>query len=273
MITSQKLNNPDTILIVYPAGTGGEQIAHTLSVCSKEYEILKTDYNEDKNQYHTVCALNYSTLITDIEKFDTAIDSRYVFNKNSRKKIILKDHPSERTLEFYSKHLPDITVLFVTPFTEFEYFANLTFNKLAKKITPPITEEFLKKEISDTLSDSEINHLIDQTNQYPWIWRHELHNLIYRIRKDSQLHQFYHNDDLSDIKEDHLQTLINTYIITVPLYQNKFKNMHKINCDSFIQNSYNFWKSIRPLVPSLDVDNATKITNKWIAQNNKLGEL
>jgi hypothetical protein len=270
MITKQNVIDADPVLIVYPAGTGGEHIAHTLSMCCDEFEELETKFVEDLNQHHTICVLNYSTAITNIDDFNTALDARYTRNFDN-KRIVLKDHPTELTLEFYSKHLPDITTIFVTPIKEVDYFADLTFKKLAVKVDCPITEDYIRYEISDTLTNEEYAHLIAQANQYDWVWRHELHILTHQIREQGKLLPIEHFDTLDKIKNDHKQTLINTYITTVSEYKNKLQNCYTVNCDSLKYDSTEFWQQVKEIIPTLDLDRAIKITNTWVEKNNKLG--
>lgn len=272
MITLDSIKKSNPVLVVYPAGTGGEHISHTLSICSSEFEPLNTKFVEHLNQYHTICVINYSTAISNIDNFSTSIDARYNgdFVKN-QKRIVLKDHPTDLTLQFYSKYLDTITVLFVTPVVETDYFTDLTFKKLAVRIPCPIDETYVKHEISDSLTQQECDHLIMQANQYPWVWRHELHILITQMREQRKLVPIEHFETLDKIKDDHKNSMISTYITTVSEYQQAFRNCHVINCDSLKYNSKDFWLQVKKVIPTVDSHRATEITNKWIEQNNKLG--
>jgi MFS superfamily sulfate permease-like transporter len=271
MITLDNIKKSNPVLVVYPAGTGGEHIAHTMSICSNEFEDLQTTFVGKKNQFHTVCALNYSTSFSDINVFSTSIDSRYKGNfYDTGKRIVLKDHPTDMTLDFYSRNFSNINVIFVTPVNEVDYFSKLTFKKLAVKIPTPITKEYIQSEIFNTLTDIEYNHLIDQANCYPWVWRHELHILTHQIREHGKLVPLEHYDNLDKIENDHTQTLINTYEKVLPEYTAKFKNLHLINCDTLRYESEYFWSTIKKIIPSLHLDRAVEITNNWIEKNNKL---
>lgn len=273
MITKQNVIDSNPILIVYPAGTGGEHIAHTLSICSDEFEDLQTKFVPELNQHHTVCVLNYSTAVNDIDDFSTALDSRYEKDfRQQNLRVVLKDHPTDYTLQFYAKHFPDIITLFVTTINEHEYFSDLTFKKLAVRVECPIDIDYLKYEISDSLTEQEYAHLIEQANQFPWVWRHELHILTTQMREQKKLLPIEHFDTLDKIKNDHKQTLINTYITTVPKYKEQLKNCYVIDCDTLKSSSKEFWTQIKNIIPSVDLDRAVKITDSWIEKNNKLGQ-
>ena len=95
-MTLDELLKRDPVLLLYPAGTGGEHIAHTMSLCSTEFEPLKT-VTTDKNQFKTLCAINYSANVTDISNIYNCINPLYIVTDED-KRLIFKDHPIDSTL-------------------------------------------------------------------------------------------------------------------------------------------------------------------------------
>lgn len=275
--------NAQPILIVYPAGLGGEHIAHTLSICCDQFEDIHTWVNKNVNQYHSICALRYIDLVEDITKFENGIETRYKGDfVSTKKRIILKDHPSDNSIEFYKRYLPNITIIYIDlsfpKKDSIDYFADLAIKKLAIKIDCPITVDFINSTISPTLSKKQQQFMIDETKKFDWVWRHELYTLLNdmlesdhsSIVKNKNI-RLKHNSEISVLKEDHKQSLINTYITFLPKYRSTFKNLHVVDSDNLDKDSTIFWKKIKKIVPKLDTDKAIGITNRWIENNNKLG--
>jgi len=275
--------NAQPILIVYPAGLGGEHIAHTLSICCDQFEDIHTWVNKNVNQYHSICALRYIDLVEDITKFENGIETRYKGDfVSTKKRIILKDHPSDNSIEFYKRYLPNITIIYIDlsfpKKDSIDYFADLAIKKLAIKIDCPITVDFINSTISPTLSKKQQQFMIDETKKFDWVWRHELYTLLNdmlesdhsSIVKNKNI-RLKHNSEISVLKEDHKQSLINTYITFLPKYRRTFKNLHVVDSDNLDKDSTIFWQKIKKIVPKLDTDKAIGITNRWIENNNKLG--
>lgn len=275
--------NAQPILIVYPAGLGGEHIAHTLSICCDQFEDIHTWVNKNVNQYHSICALRYIDLVEDITKFENGIETRYKGDfVSTKKRIILKDHPSDNSIEFYKRYLPNITIIYIDlsfpKKDSIDYFADLAIKKLAIKIDCPITVDFINSTISPTLSKKQQQFMIDETKKFDWVWRHELYTLLNdmlesdhsSIVKNKNI-RLKHNSEISVLKEDHKQSLINTYITFLPKYRSTFKNLHVVDSDNLDKDSTIFWQKIKKIVPKLDTDKAIGITNRWIENNNKLG--
>jgi hypothetical protein len=271
MTLLNEIRNCNPVLIVYPAGTGGEHIAHTLSSCSDEFEILKTNYVSSVNQHHTICVLKYSTHINDLDDFDSALDERYTGNfSKTNKRIVLKDHPTNTTLEFYSEYLKDALVFLVYPLENAQYFAELTFKKLGVKVYSPMDQTYIRSQISTSLTKEEESYIIGQVGQYEWVWRHEIHNMISLMKDTNSFVKIQHHDTLDTIVEEHKHSIINSLDNMVPKFQSAMPFSHVINCDCLIKESTDFWKQIQTHIKSLDVDKATTMTNLWIKNNNKL---
>lgn len=271
----EDFKNADPVLIVYPAGLGGEHIAYTLSVCCDDFEDLYTYVNKSVNQYHTICALGYMSLVEDITKFENGLEYRYDgdFIKN-KKRIILKDHPHKNSIDFYKKYLPDITIIYIDlSFPKkysIEYFVNLAIKKLAVRVDCPITHDYIKSTLSNTLTEEQQNYVIEETKKFDWVWRHELYKLIDDMLNlnDAKLEHYSTTDKL---KNDHKSNLINTYITFLPEYKSKFRNLHVVDCDNLEIDSTVFWNKIKKIIPNLDIERAIKMTNYWITNNNNLG--
>ncbi|MDA9993306.1 hypothetical protein N9E09_01425 [bacterium] len=287
--------NAHPILIVYPAGLGGEHIAHTLSTCCDQFEDIYTWVNKNVNQYHSICALRYMDLVEDITKFENGIETRYKGDFVSiKKRIIVKDHPSNNSIEFYKRYLPDITIIYIDlafpKKDSIDYFADLAIKKLAVKVDCPITVDFINSTISTTLSEKQQQFMIDETKKFDWVWRHELYALLndllesnnYKNPVSYDTHhssivknkniRLKHTSDINVLKEDHKESLINTYITFLPKYVRTFKNLHVVDSDNLDKDSTIFWQKIKKIVPKLDTDKAIGITNRWIENNNKLGQ-
>lgn len=275
MITHNDFKNADPVLIVYPAGLGGEHIAHTLSVCCDDFERLHTYINKNVNQYHTICALKYIDLVQDISKFENGFEEKYTgdFVKN-KKRIILKDHPSTKSLEFYSKHLPNIKVIYLDlPFPKkysIEYFVNIALKKLSVKVKCPITTEYILSELSTTLTKAQQTFIINETKKFNWVWRHELYKLIDDVLQHKNV-KLEHVDSIEKLKKDHQSNLINTYITFMHEYRMKFRDFNVIDCDRLDIDSTLFWNKMKRIIPNIDTDKAIGLTNIWIENNNKLG--
>lgn len=272
MISKQDIVNANPVLIVYPAGVGGEHIAHTLSVCSNEFEDLSAAFNYSRNQYHTQCVLRYTQHVENIDDFDSAIATQYKGNFVAKnKRIIIKDHPTQHSVDFYSKHFDNLIVLLVFPLTQAVYFSELAFKKLSVKVSCPIDRKYLSLNVTDNLTEQQIDHILSEVNQHEWVWRHEIHNLVSAMSETKTLCPIEHHNTLDIIKMYHADSIINTYTTLAPLYQAHFKNSYVINCDDLTTNSSAFWKQIQHIIPTLDVETATSISNVWIERNNKLG--
>ena len=273
MITASDIQKNNPVLIVYPAGVGGEHIAHTLSLCSEEFEVTHTRFNPDVNQYHTICLFRYSSEIPDISDINTAIDSQYDGDVNNNLRIVLKDHPTERTLQFYSRHFNSIKTLFLTPTQQasIDYFSELAFKKLAVKVRCPINKSYVENEISPSLDQQQMQHIIKCANHYDWVWRHELHILNTEIRDIGLEAVLRHTDTLDEAIGHHKNELINTQY-KVAEYRSTLQDCHSISVDDIAikQNSESLWEQINKHVGSIDVAKATNITNTWINKNNEL---
>lgn len=275
MMQHKDFINADPVLIVYPAGLGGEHIAHTLSVCCDDFEILSTYVNKKVNQYHTICALKYVDLVNDISEFENGLEEKYTGNfVENKKRIVLKDHPSIKSLEFYKKHLPNITVLYIDlPFPKkysIGYFVNIALKKLAVKVECPITDEYILSTLSTTLTEEQKKFIIDETKKFSWVWRHELYKLIDDMLQHKNV-ELEHVDSIEKLKKDHESNLINTYITFMSEYKSKFKNFNVIDCDGMDTDSTLFWNKMKKVIPNIDIDKAISLTNIWIENNNKLG--
>jgi len=272
-----KIKKADPVLILYPAGLGGEHIAHTLTTCNDDFEKTAMLYNEKVNQFHTVCVFKYSSEISDINDVSTAIDIQYKGEfPNTSKRIVLKDHTTELSFEFYKKHFPNITILcLIAEDTDsINYFAELTFKKLAKKITSPIDEWYVKNEISQDCTPEEAVHVINQVNKFRWVWRHEAHILINHMRSRNSQIDLEHSNDLTKSISNHKHDIINTNR-KIDSYKDFFTNFHFISVDdlALTDDSETVWREINKHVGSIDVVKAKQLTNEWIRKNNKLSLL
>lgn len=273
MITPIDIQKKNPVLIVYPAGVGGEHIAHTLSLCSEEFETTQTHFNPKVNQYHTICLFRYSSEIPNIDDINTAIDSKYKGDVNNNLRIVLKDHPTERTLQFYSRHFNSIKTLFLIPtqLASIDYFSELTFKKLAVKVKCPINQSYVENEISPSLDQQQMQHIIECANCYEWVWRHELHILNTKIRDIGLEAKLRHTDTLNEAISHHKNELINIQY-KVAEYSSILQNCHSISVDDIVikQNSESLWEQINKHVGSIDVAKAIDITNTWINNNKEL---
>ena len=75
MLTLKEINDSKPILLIYPQGSGGEHIAHTLSLNSNSCHSLPLRYSEHNNRYEVQCALDYYV------NWDNLSNSSTWFNK------------------------------------------------------------------------------------------------------------------------------------------------------------------------------------------------
>ena len=156
----------------------------------------------------------------------------------------------------------------ITPFNEFDYFAELTFKKLKVAINVPIDRD----SIGFSLTDSEFDYITSAVNGFNWIWKHELESLITNMRCGTTM-VFNHNfDPTSDIK-GHRTHIIDNLLNNNDIYSSTFKNYHIVNCDCLRYDSLDFWTDMQSIIPSIDVSSAIPLTNKWISKNNKLEKM
>ena len=270
-ITKDDIINANPVLLLYPAGTGGEHIAHTLSKCNDEFEELFSHHNPVNNQHSTPCIIHYATNISDVNNIDTWYNIHYFENRTEYTglRFIVKDHPVQYPIDFYSKHFPDISVVMITPFTAHTYFASLAFKKLARKIVTPINEDFLFNNVSEGLTGPEKYAIIKEVNRFDWVWLHEIHIMVTNTRH-GKYKFIVHYDDLQQAIQGHESHLHHTINHGIQEVRNTFKNFHLINCDCLTHDSTEFWKDMQLIEPSTDIDSAIAITNGWIARNNEL---
>jgi hypothetical protein len=270
-ITKNTIINSNPLLLLYPAGTGGEHIAHTLSKCNSEFEGLVSYYNTSNNQHSTPCIINYATNISDVTNIDAWYNVHYLrsHTEYTGLRFILKDHPVQYAVDFYHEYFPDIQVVMMTPFTEHKYFASLSFKKLARKITTPIDEDFLFKDVSEDLTDTEKYSIISETNRFDWVWLHEIHIMVTNMRHNEG-RVIVHYDDLQQAIQGHELHMHRMFNVMAQKVKDTFKNFHLINCDCLTHDSTMFWKDMQLIESSIDIDNAIAITNNWIARNNEL---
>lgn len=269
MITFDEVKNSNPLLIIYPAGTGGEFVSSVISQASESFHTLPTLYDKELNRYSVICSLDYSSTWPDIDNPDTWINYRYRKDHLGLRHII-KDHPIYSHVEAYKKYIPNATVIFMLPFREFEYFSKLIFIKTAKLQASPVDHAFVHNSIGHNLSSSRVAQLVNWCNTKTVFWMHELYIANTILSADGDISNFHHKLDLGKYVNEHINDIHKQFNTTLPELCYHFADLRLINCDSLATDGVHFWKSIKAVIEDLDIDFAIEKTATWISANNKL---
>ena len=282
MLTLEEIQNSKPILVIYPAGSGGEHIAYTISKNSSSCYTLPMHYGEHNNQFHVPSALEYYANWGDITDNSTWFNPVFIekFNKDqatpgekwfANGRHVLKDHPSIESTEVYKKYLPDALVIYMSPIDSADYFSRLLFTKIDRRIKTPITKKFIEEEICKNVPMERLNILIEWSKQYHEVWLHEINSANFALSLGKRLPA--HMDDIEYHISEHARNTLLELDTVVPLLQEKFNNNFKfINSDCLRNESTQFWQSIKLLIKDLNVETSIDSTNDWIARNNSIYE-
>lgn len=268
-ITFEDVKNSNPLLIIYPAGTGGEFITGVLSQSSESFHNLVTYHNTELNRYSVICPLDYSSNWSDLDDPYTWVNYRNVSTFSNRR-FILKDHPIMDHVQVYYKYLPNIPVIYMTPFKEFDYFGKLIFIKTAKLCTGVIDDSFIKTAIGNNLTDARMKCLLEWANNNQQFWLHELYIANTTLSEGKDITNFRHIPDLAEHIKLHTGSIKHSFNFTLPKYCYYFPKTKLLNCDSLRTDGVEFWKDMKNIVEDIDMDFALEKTAEWISKNNKL---
>jgi hypothetical protein len=269
MITFEDIKNNNPLLIVYPAGTGGEFISNVISQASNSFHELTVRYDADINRFNVSCPIDYFTNWSDVENPHTWINPGFTNQVNGLRSLI-KDHPMPECFKYYRKYMPEVSAIYMTPFSEFEYFSKLLFIKTSKMHTSPIDRNFIHFYISPKLPEDRVEKLVRWANSNTTFWMHELHTVNTWLSMGRYIDHFVHNANLSDYVDMHVKSIQDDFRYVLPIVCYNISNTRLINCDSLATDSVNFWRSVQQIINDLDVELAIAKTETWITNNNKL---
>lgn len=266
-------NNP--LLIVYPAGAGGEFISKTIANNSPSFNNLEYVLNELNNQIHAKSIVRYSSMWR-LPDVDTIIDFNVFNNIDLQLKNVIKDHPSLESCDLYKKYIPTSEILYISPIKELLYFCKLAYVKLAELIPTPISNEYFLTKVNKNITKEEKDIIRKLTNPFPKVWRHEIDILNTKVSYNKEINIiFKHEHNLSDAISRAIKGIeTDDYLKNVmPVYKKNFKKFMFINTDELTISSNYFWLEIKKIIPDINVHSAITSTDKWIKKNNKLLEI
>lgn len=272
MVTIHDIDKSQPVLILYSSGTGGEFITHTLSKVSNSFNNIMRYTNTEANQTHLTCVLDYSAIWADHSDTTTWITNRHLNNVTGNKRYLIRDHPGEHAATLYNKHLPNLQVLHLTLQDNYDYYAKLTFAKLAKKIDcSAITFDFVKENVSSTVTNVLFNRMHKWASAYKWVWLHELHILNDKLKSNASTEFIEHVDSLeSHIQNQHDVIKYQSTMLAPELNQilNNYVSIDITNINS----SRKMWTHLKQIITDIDLDEAIRCTDIWQQLNKELIE-
>ena len=199
-------------------------------------------YFQERNQTHYETLLDYSANWGNVEDPDTWIknselcgDGRYIF----------RDHPSLFFAKYYWKYFPNMKVIHLTVKKEFDYFARLTFKKLAHKIqSSSVDYEFIMTKVNNKCSKTNADILINWAHQYEWVWLHELLTANTFLSENGNINNYEHCDDIKTYEIIQAES-ISYQSNVLPTYLSQiFDDYITVNIDSLIDRAENFCNNI-----------------------------
>jgi hypothetical protein len=267
-LNTLKINESFPVLILYSSGTGGEFLTKTIAYNTSDMVKGRSFLNTERNQTHYETLLDYSANWGNVEDPDTWIknselcgDGRYIF----------RDHPSLFFAKYYWKYFPNMKVIHLTVKKEFDYFARLTFKKLAHKIqSSSVDYEFIMTKVNNKCSKTNADILINWAHQYEWVWLHELLTANTFLSENGNINNYEHCDDIKTYEIIQAES-ISYQSNVLPTYLSQiFDDYITVNIDSLIDRAENFCNNIKEILPLFDTASASEQINEWIANNNLL---
>jgi hypothetical protein len=263
-----EINDSHPILILYSSGTGGEFLTKTIESNTPGFVKGQSFLNTERNQTHYETLLDYSANWGDVNNPDSWIknpsltgDGRYIF----------RDHPSVFFAKYYWKYFPNISVIHLVVKREFEYFAKLTFKKLARRIeSRTVDRNFILTRVNDKCSDANIEKLIHWAKSYEWIWLHELLTANTFLSENGNINNYEHYDSIAIYEAKQAESIAYQSNVLPTYLSQIFDEYRIIDIDSLIDNSEYFCNNIKNLLPLFDAGAAINQIEEWIANNNLL---
>ena len=268
-ITFDEIKNSNPLLVLYPAGTGGEFVSAIIANSSESFHNLSYNYNYGRNRYNTICPSDYYTNWSDINDTSTWINPAFVKYTDGLRYVI-KDHPMHPCFSLYSKHIPELSAVYMSPVHQIEYFSKLIFIKTSILCNSPITREFILRCIGSKLTDERISMLINWASTQRTFWIHELQNANTLLSLGRDTNKLMHEPNLSVHIKMHAEYMRKELESTFSIAKYNIKNTCMINSDSLVSDGVEFWNSVKDVVPDLNITNALTETRQWILKNNKL---
>ena len=164
--------------------------------------------------------------------------------------------------------MPDVYIIYMAPFTEFNYFSKLLFLKTAIKINTPIDDNFILSNVNCNIPVDRIQHIVNWANRQPEVWKHELNSINTVLSNGGIINDILHQPDLHKYISAHQAVIENDIDSVFPIVKKNINSATLINSDSLTTDGAEFWKSVKLIVSDLDLDIAITNTREW-AQNNK----
>ena len=268
-ITFDEIKNSNPLLMLYPAGSGGEFVSAILANSSESFHNLSYNYSPERNRYNTICPLDYYTNWPDINDTSTWINPNFVKYRNGLRYVI-KDHPMRPCFSLYSRYIPELSAIYMSPVHQLEYFSKLIFIKTSVLCNSPISREFILRCIGNKLTDERISKLIDWSAHQRTFWIHELQNANTMLSLGGDINTLTHEPDLSVHIKMHAEYMRKDLESTFGVAKYDIKSIRMLNSDSLASDGREFWNVVKDAIPDLNITNALTETEQWILKNNKL---
>lgn len=268
----QFLKENPPLVIIYPAGAGGEFISKTIANNSPSFNNLEYLTKNDTNQTHSRSIVRYSSMWQPPD-VDTIIDFKVYDSIDKSLRNITKDHPSVESCNLHKKYIPFSEILYIAPVEKISYFCKLAYIKLAELVKTPINKNYFLTNVNDCITDEKFSKILDLTNKFPEVWKHEIDILNTQLSSNDQTNiVFEHNHDLTDVIYEAIKGIKqDNYLKTVmPLYKNNFSKFKFINTDTLTTSSKYFWSEIEKIIPDIDIESSILSTDQWINENELL---
>ena len=266
-ITFDEIKNSNPLLIMYSAGVGGEFVTAALSNASKQFHTSPHKIITERNRFSTRCPIDFFTNWSNPDDPETWVNPIFEKTENNVR-YILKDHPMCYLPKFYKRHMPDVSIAYIAPFTESNYFSKLLFLKTSIKINTPIDDTFILTNVNGNIPVGRIQHIVNWANRHPEVWKHELHSINTVLSNGGVIDNILHQPNLHKYIAEHQAVIQNDIDSVFPIVKKNISNATLINSDSLTVDGAEFWKSIKLIVKDLDLDAAIANTREW-AQHNK----
>lgn len=263
-----EINDSYPILILYSSGTGGEFLTNEIASNTPGLVNGRSFVNTKRNQTHYETLLDYSANWGDVNNPDTWIknpsltgDGRYIF----------KDHPSVFFAKYYCKYFPNMSVIHLVVKKEFNYFASLTFEKLAHRIeSHTVDRNFILTRVNNKCSDANVEKLIRWAKKYTWIWLHELLTANTFLSESGNINSYEHYDSIAIYEAIQAEAIAYQSNVLPTHLSQIFDNYITIDIDCLIDNSEHLCNNIKELLPLFDASSAASHIDTWIDNNNLL---
>lgn len=269
LVADVKASNP--ILLVYPAGTGGEHITAAISDASPSVRKAESTIQASNNQvfYHSV--FDYAPSFIDYDDPTTWINPMYKHNPDAHGRYFIKDHPTDLLLQSYGKHMPDIQVIYSVPQTKTVYFSELAHYKLGKRMVPnELTDEFFHEAVSKNMEVYQKSVIRIWAARQKEFWKHEIDIVFHKLKLGENIKE-YETMSLQEHISLNAQYCENMKRHVLAEYPKVFKNFSTINCDTLADPSRvgEYWKQMAQIIPDLQPRIAIRKSEAWARKNNE----